>query len=175
MKVQELMSKTVATVAAGSSVKDAATMMSDRGIGSIIVTNQEFPLGILTERDIIKDTVSRDLDPAGVTVDTIMRSPLIYVTLDSTVRGALKRMIRKGIRRLAVFDGMKLVGVITETDILRAFPYLVDTGARSEEEDVEEDGDRECFSGYCSVCGSFNHLLCMTDGRAICDFCLEDN
>lgn len=90
-----------------------------REIGSVLVAKNNEPIGILTERDILKKVVATGLDPAVTKISQVMSAPLITVPVDTSVGEASRIMIEKGIRRLPVTEGNKIVGIITTRDITR--------------------------------------------------------
>lgn len=116
--VKEIMTKFVQTIPTGSTVMEAAQIMTKGGIGCIIVTEKGNPVGLLTERDVISKVASHDLNPSKVFVEKIMSRPIITIDPDEIIDEAALMMSIYGIRRLAVVgkDGM-LSGIITTTDI----------------------------------------------------------
>ncbi|MFB5598350.1 MAG: cyclic nucleotide-binding/CBS domain-containing protein [Nitrosopumilaceae archaeon] len=93
--------------------------MAERGFGNLIVSNETFPKGILTEREILRAIVfSKDL--LELKIGDMDFQPYKKITLANTILDAAKTMISKK-TRLLVFDEDKLVGIITASDMLRAF------------------------------------------------------
>lgn len=97
---------------------EAATTVT-REIGSVLVAKNNEPIGILTERDILKKVVAAGLDPAVTKISQVMSAPLITVPADTGIGEASRIMIAKGIRRLPVTEGNKIVGIITTRDVTR--------------------------------------------------------
>jgi CBS domain-containing protein len=92
--------------------------MTDKGIGCVVVTENGKPVGILTERDVMKEIV-KDKNILEKDVSSLMTRPLISVSPDTPVVDALDLMRKKNIRRLPVVDEGRLVGLITvHTDLL---------------------------------------------------------
>ena len=114
------MSAPLITVETGVIVRDAALLMTDRKIGSIIVTDAGKPVGIVTERDALARVVSLCRDPCETRVSEIMSSPLKTIPKDMDILGAMRKMREEGIRRFGVTDGENIVGIVTERDITRA-------------------------------------------------------
>jgi len=85
-------------------VADAAKLMKDKGLSFVFVTHKslEFPIGIVTERDILYRVVAENQSPFKTTLKEIMSSPLITIDEESTVANAISLMRSKHIRRLAV-------------------------------------------------------------------------
>lgn len=125
LKVGEVMIKDIATIPKEAQVKEAGTLMSNRNIGSLIVVDNGKPAGIITERDFLKKIVALGTDPSKYKVEDVMTSPLITISSDATVLEANDILQKRGIRRLPVVEKGKLVGIVTETDIMRALDSIV--------------------------------------------------
>src|SRR5207245_3404572 len=97
----------------------AAQSMEKNGIGEAIVTKNEKPVGIVTERDILYKVVAGGMDPRKAKVSEIMSSPIQTVEYDSKAGEALAKMTRLEIRRLAVMHEGKIVGVVLHGGIVR--------------------------------------------------------
>lgn len=117
--VADIMSSPVVTVDGEVNVRDAALLMTDKQIGSIIITERGQPIGIVTQRDILDRIVSPCKDPCEVRMKEIMSSPLITVPKETTILEAMKRIREHDISRLVVMDG-EMLGIVSEEDIIRA-------------------------------------------------------
>jgi CBS domain-containing protein len=120
--VRDIMVRNVKTVRTDDSAWDAVVKMNKFRIGSVIVTNNGRPVGIITERNILERIVEPRLDPSSVRAKDIMSAPLITVDLNAAVEEAAQIMARKGIKKLPVVDGGKVVGVVSTSDIVRTSP-----------------------------------------------------
>ena len=127
MKVFEAMTKNPVTVKPNSSVQDAAKIMSEKKIGSIIISgNGEFS-GILTERDLVRKVLARGKDPKSVKVNEIMSKPVVRIDEDSDLLDASELMKKKNIRRLVVVDKTKkLVGILSTNDMARVMRRAIE-------------------------------------------------
>jgi len=102
-----------------SMVSDAVTVMLTKGIGSLVVTGSDGPVGIITERDILRKVTGARADPGKVKVKDVMSSPLISIPEETSVGDAAKKMIDNRIKRLGVTDtDGALAGLVTMTDIV---------------------------------------------------------
>lgn len=117
-KVKDLMTKDVITIDSEKIVLEAAELMSQKEIGDLIVTRSQIPVGIVTERDIVRRVVARKT-PLDVSVAKIMSTPLITVDPEAPLKDAARKMARNKIRRLAVIKGNELVGIIAAADFAR--------------------------------------------------------
>jgi len=112
------MSTKLVMVKATDPVGKALRAMVRRKMGSVIVVEKGKPVGILTERDISR-RVAKTQSLRGLIVKKVMSRPLVTIGPSLDVWEAVEQMVRKDIRRLVVVDGDKLVGMVTEKDILR--------------------------------------------------------
>jgi CBS domain-containing protein len=124
--VREIMTSKVITVKPDVSMSEAAKTMGEKRIGSLIVMENEKPVGIVTERDLLSNILAKGLNPENLRVRTTMSSPLITISPSDTIKAAAQRMIKeKG--RLAVFDEGKLVGILTASDLIKSMPWVEET------------------------------------------------
>lgn len=117
--VSDIMSSPVITLNGEVNVRDAALLMTDKRIGSIVVTERGTPIGIVTERDILERVVCPCKDPCEVKMKEIMTSPVITIFKDTTILEAMREMRGRNISRLVVIDG-DIEGIISEGDVIRA-------------------------------------------------------
>lgn len=117
--VSDIMSSPVITLNGEVNVRDAALLMTDKRIGSIVVTERGTPIGIVTERDILERVVCPCKDPCEVKMKEIMTSPVITIFKDTTILEAMREMRGRNISRLVVIDG-DIEGIISESDVIRA-------------------------------------------------------
>ncbi|MCL5317365.1 MAG: CBS domain-containing protein [Thaumarchaeota archaeon] len=113
-------------VEVGGSVKEAVKKMVDAEIESVLVTKGGDPIGIITERDILQRVVYAGAN-TDKRVEEIMSHPLITVDPLATLGDAAQIMLQKKIRRLLVKEGEKIVGIITQRDLQRAFMETFNT------------------------------------------------
>ncbi len=121
MQVREGMSDVVLTVGPSHTLRDAATMMAEKGIGAALVADDETPIPrILTERDILL-SLGNGEDPDSERVADHMSDSVIAASPDWSLEHAAAEMSRRGIRHLVVYDGPELVGVLSMRDIVRVW------------------------------------------------------
>jgi CBS domain-containing protein len=111
------MSTKVETVRPKQPVRLALNKMVRRNIGSVLVVDGGRPVGIITERDISRK-LAKGLKNLNTQVMRIMARNLIVASPDTTIQAAFGLMLEHGIRRIPVVDDGKLVGVVTERDLL---------------------------------------------------------
>ena len=125
-KVEDIMSKAVATIKSEATMGDAARVMGRKHIGSLVVVKKGKPVGIVTERDLLTYALAAGKNLKEITVESLMSSPLISVSPSDSIKEAAQTMQRKK-GRLAVFDCGKLVGIVTASDLVRSFPESPET------------------------------------------------
>jgi CBS domain-containing protein len=116
MKVSEIMTKATVTDAAQDTLAEAAARMWNAQTGSLLVMEGEHLLGILTERDVLR-AVAHGMDPLQVPVKDLMRTDVITVGPQTTLKEAAKLMATKWIRHLPVVEGSKVVGILSQRDL----------------------------------------------------------
>jgi len=118
--VEDIMTEAIVSAAPEETVSSATQRMSDANISCIAVTDGERAVGILTERDVLKAVAAGYEEFAGATVAERMSSPVISVRPDLPALAASALMESRGIKRLLVVLGERLVGVVTQTNITQS-------------------------------------------------------
>jgi CBS domain-containing protein len=130
LRVGDIMTKRVIVIPLGSPIIDVARLMKKHKCGSIVIVdskNGNKAKGIITERDIVWKIIALKKDPYKTKVDEIMSKPLKVVRPETAIEEAAKAMKENSIKRLPVVNEKKeLVGIISEGDIMRVFPAVVD-------------------------------------------------
>ncbi len=124
MKVGHVMNTNVVSIDSEESVKDAASRMTQHGIGSLVVTEEDEPVGIITETDLLSRVLAMGRSPESTKVRTIMSKPLICGNSDMDLVEAAKLMISKGIKKLPITNVGRLIGMLTITDIIAVHPSM---------------------------------------------------
>jgi CBS domain-containing protein len=119
MLVKEVMNRNVKTVRPEDTVKDAAKIMNEHRIGSLVVVSGTGEVvGILTERDILADVVATGKSADEVKVSDIMTPNIVTITPDKTLEEAADIMTENKIKKLPVVYEGRLIGIITATDLI---------------------------------------------------------
>jgi len=116
--LSEIMTTKVITVDISERVEEALRLMIKFDVGSVIVTDKQKPVGIITERDITRASLRGD-SLLKLPVRGLMSKPVQSVGPDTEVWKAFEIMLKLGVRRLPVVDDEKLVGMVTEKDLTR--------------------------------------------------------
>jgi CBS domain-containing protein len=93
-------------------------------IGSIVIVQEKRPIGIITERDVLRKVVEHCLDPSICKAKEIMTTPIVTLEEDSSVTDAMKLMAGRRIKRLPIVRNQELEGIVTATDLIRNNPML---------------------------------------------------
>jgi CBS domain-containing protein len=125
LKVRDVMVREVITVDENSTVKEAVDIMNEFQIGSLIVLEKGKAIGIVTERDFLRRVIGEGKDAKNTRVGEIMTTPLVVVEPSTDLEEAVKLMFQRKIKKLAVVDAKKLVGIVTLTDIARFQPQMI--------------------------------------------------
>ena len=123
---KELMSQEIVTVPPETSLDEAARIMGEKHIGSLIVVKYQTPVGIVTERDLLSKVLALGLFLYDEKVEDVMSYPLVGVSFTAKIKEAAKIMI-KAKSRLAVFDAGTLAGIVTASDLIKSLPDVAET------------------------------------------------
>ena len=115
--VTDVMKTDLVTLDASQTIKDAAVKMDEKNVGCVIITEENNPVGILTERDFVKRITSKEKS-LSTPLSEVMSSPLITAKPDDTVWDAAEIMKVKNIHKIPVQDGNKVVGILTTSDLV---------------------------------------------------------
>jgi CBS domain-containing protein len=176
ISVREVMSSPVITVRKGESAMRVAKLMIDNGIGSVVVVDEEKrPIGIITERDIVKMLASGGFDPERTRAEDIMSQPLRAISPELGIEEAAKLMRRFGVKRLPIMEKGALIGIISSGDILRVTPSIIEILLeRSVIGPPAPEPKAAPLMGYCDQCGAWSDGLKLKDGQYLCEDCLSD-
>jgi CBS domain-containing protein len=158
------------TVDENGSVLEAARLMKDNNRGSVLATRSGEPIGILTERDILRKVVANNLGAASTKVKDVMTSPPTTIDRSRPLREAIDLMVRKGLRRMLVTEDGRIVGIFTMRDVLKHTRTCQHCGKeiRSILESQTPDPfiECECGSRYHTKCAE-TVVNCVACGRTI--------
>ena len=103
----------------GTSVVEAARLMSEKHIGAVPVLDGGRLAGIFTERDVLSRIVGAGVDPATTTVSSVMTTDLVTADVGESHEVCMRRMQQAHVRHLIVLDGGRLAGILSLRDLLR--------------------------------------------------------
>lgn len=134
--VRDLMRKNPYTVAESASIQDTARIMNDKKVSSLVILDEDNnPVGLVTERDLVRKVCINDLPTNRVTNEEIMSSPLITIDSESSATTATDLMLKNNVRHLLVIDSESKdnnqpIGIITPLDLVRYEEFTGDEGRK---------------------------------------------
>ncbi len=119
-RVREVYRKDIVTCEANITASQVALLMKEMNVSGVIVTHQDVPVGVVTDRDLRDKVLACGVDPTKASVSSIMTEPLLAIREDDFLSEAVYKMLKNNIQRLAVMnEAGSLLGVITDTDIIK--------------------------------------------------------
>ena len=172
VKIREIMKKSVITIDPGLTIYDVAKIMTNNKIGSVIIMDKLKPVGIVTDDDIV-GTIATGKDPKKVRIDKLKkRLKFVTASPDDDVLKVTKKMVKTGIKRVPVLENGKLVGIVSDKELLLMSPELINI--LSEKLKIRVDSvaqaDQE-ISGVCERCEAYSDNLRSIAGRWFCEDC----
>ena len=134
--VRDLMRKNPYTVSESASIQDTARIMNDKKVSSLVILGKNNnPVGLVTERDLVRKVCINDLPTNRVTNKEIMSSPLITIDSKSSASTATDLMLKNNVRHLLVIDNEsnesnQPIGIITPLDLVRFEEYTRNEGRK---------------------------------------------
>ncbi|MBI4020550.1 MAG: CBS domain-containing protein [Candidatus Aenigmarchaeota archaeon] len=124
MLVRDIMNRDVLTIEPDISLQEAAMLMIDNHVGSLVVLKGNRIAGMLTERDFIRFFAEGSQMKAAKVRDA-MTNYVITVSVNANIKTAIQLLNQHAIKKLPVLDGDRLAGIVTSTDIVRANPRML--------------------------------------------------
>lgn len=121
-----LVNRSIETIDHKATLREAARVMRDKQIGSLLVVKEGKKVGIISETDLARRAAAEGLAPDQVRVEAIMSYPIITLDIHSAPEKANDLMKEKGIRHLAVTEAGEIVGIMSVRDLLRYFMIYYD-------------------------------------------------
>jgi len=127
MQVKDIMTKKVEFIDGSKMVADAVKKMNQHNVSSLIVDHRgiEDAYGIVTRKDIVNKIVATGADPHTTKVADIMSKPLVFASPGLEHKYAARLLSNTGFRRLPVFDGKVIIGMLSNSDIFAAFSKTI--------------------------------------------------
>ncbi|MGQ0810440.1 MAG: CBS domain-containing protein [Nitrospiraceae bacterium] len=129
MKVADYMSPDVRSVHRAASIKEAGRLLQKWKVGSLLVDDGSRYLGIITDTDLSRKAVARGLDPNTTTVTGCMSKSVLTIEDSEPLTEAIRIMKLYGIRHLPVTEDGTIIGVLSVSDLLRAYEQLTKSEA----------------------------------------------
>jgi CBS domain-containing protein len=177
MLVKDIMTSPVITVSDKTLVDEIAQLMDRYNVSGIVVAiDDDNPLGIITERDLVTRVLAKNIQPSKSTSKEVMSSPLVTIGPEESLTEAARKMNKLKVKRLGVLYKEKLVGIVSAGDVLAVTPDLLEiiqekaqiNEANHMNEDLPKDLPTE---GYCEDCNAWSEDLKEIDGNLLCEEC----
>lgn len=181
--VRDVMTINPVVVEEDFTIKRCVQIMSDSRLGSLIVVGKgqadksvKEIKGIITEGDLVRKTILKDINPKIAQVKKIMTTDVVSILPSKDIIEAIELMNKHNIRHLPVVDGKRLVGFLTLKDILRIAPELFDLVVERIKlrEEYRKPLNKEFVSGNCEICGKYSDYLLEVNGQLLCTKCRLD-
>lgn len=172
IKIKELMTPVVVTVNTKDSVNTVAQIMKKHKIRGVVVVEESKPIGIITDKDIITKIIAENKNTNEI-VKNIMSNELITSSIEESLVDVSKKMAKYKIGRIPILDeNGKLVGIVTETDMTRVYPNLVEIlNERLKQNPRNMYYEKKTTNGNCEVCDNFSENLIEINGKWVCEGC----
>jgi CBS domain-containing protein len=132
--VSQVMRTKLETMNQSGTAQEASKRMRDKRVSSLVVIDEEeAPIGIVTERDLVRRVCSKDISSNNIIIHHIMSSPIVTIDVNASIEEAAEKMIQKKVRHLLIVDENRLSGIITPSDFttyLRENLNMDDVNAR---------------------------------------------
>lgn len=178
LAVSTIMTKDVIVADAADTVQKAAMLMRTNNIRGLPIVEKNKVVGILTDRDIVSKVVAENKSPRELTAGEIMSPKIITAEPDDSITDVAKRMYANNVGRIPIVDKKgSLLGIVTETDITKIAPALIDVLYAHDE--LEEGAPpiksrHPTIEGRCEECGQVYDDLVEVEGQWLCRSCSED-
>ncbi len=113
------------SVHGGVSLREAARLMQEWKVGSLLVTDDHAYVGMVTDSDLAREVVARGVDPAATPVRMCMRRPLVVIESDRPIIEAVRMMKDQATRHLAVVDRGEVIGIVSVSNVLRYYSGVI--------------------------------------------------
>jgi CBS domain-containing protein len=171
VELNEVMTEGVIAVEKDATVVEASQLLEEENIRGLVVVDDGEAVGVVVCRDIVYQVVSESLNPEETLVEEIMSTDLIVAEESEYLDDVAMAMAQNDISRVPVVRGDMLVGIVTQSDILRAWPGFAEI--MSEEQELEADAypEKESQSGVCESCDNYSENLVEENGMWLCEEC----
>lgn len=123
--VRDVMTSDVKKVGRDTNMEAVVNMMIEFGISSIVIIQNNKPVGIITHKDVLRGLVKTNLNPRGIKANQVMSTPVFTIDVSASLEEAAKLMTTRKVKKLPVVSKEKLVGIITSMDLVREHPKVV--------------------------------------------------
>lgn len=180
----DVMTAGVIAIEKDATVQEAAQKMRDEDIRSLVVVEDDEAVGIIVGRDVLYQVAAEGRDASSVTVEDVMTSNLVTASEGDNIEEIARSMVGNDISRVPIMRGENLVGIVTQSNLLRAWPSYVDLLQEESQafggeplDGAPETGataaadDEDPVDGVCASCENYSEELVPFDGELLCPEC----
>jgi CBS domain-containing protein len=171
VEIREVMTDGVIAVEQDQTVKEAAEMLEEEHIRGLVVVDGGEAVGVVVCRDIVYEVVKEGKDPEEVKVEDIMSTDLIVSEADEYLDEVAMAMAKNDVSRVPIVEGEMLTGIVTQSDILRAWPGFAEIMEEEINMDMNAARPEEPQSGECEECENYSEELREVGGLLLCPEC----
>ena len=174
---RDIMTRRPVVISADATAYEAAKKMVLMDVGSLLIVENKFLKGIITQRTFLKEVILKMKNPKKIKVSDIMERNLIVGKEEDDLFDIIQLMRKNGIRRIPIVKNGVLKGIVTQKDVLTVAPGLIDMLLEMEhirEPDFKLKIRTSERSGICEICGNYSEHLKLINGRWICEKCEEE-
>ena len=117
MKVRDLTWRPPVTIDCGETIAVAAQVLTDEGVGALVVLDGDRPVGVVTDRDLVTRGIAKRIEP-DARIDSLMSMGVVALDADADADELFALYAREAVRRVPIVDGSQVVGMITLDDAI---------------------------------------------------------
>ncbi|MDO5826349.1 MAG: CBS domain-containing protein [Methanosphaera sp.] len=179
--IKDAMTYNVITAKSNATVSEIAAIMTENDISSVVILDDEVE-GIVSSSNIISKVVSKNIAPKDITADMVM-TDYVSIGLNASLIEASSIMLKNNSKLVLVMEDKELKGIISQTDIVRVSPELIelfveqssiDEKAYLDDVSYKTDYDENLDEGVCEKCGVYNQLE-EFNGQFLCSDCMDES
>ncbi len=174
IKVKDVMKKHVVTIDPSTTISTISKIMTNNRIGSVIIMKNQKPVGIVTTDDMVS-VIAKNQNPKKIKawdIEKIKKRPFITASPNDDILSIAKKMIKNGIKRIPVLDKDKLIGIVSDKEILLVSPELIEVLSEKLKARVSNVAEpKQIISGICENCELYSDELKNVGGRWLCPDC----
>lgn len=171
VQVKEVMTDGVIAIERDKTVVEAANLLEEEGIRGLVVVENGEAVGVIVCRDIVYQVVADGMDPQETRVEEVMSTDLIVAEETELLDDIAMAMVRNNISRVPVVRDDMLVGILTQSDIIRAWPGFAEVIGEEREMDAPASPREESQEGTCERCENYSEDLKQVAGELLCPEC----
>jgi len=171
VEIHEVMTEGVIAIEKDKTIVEAANLLKEENIRGLVVVDNGEAVGVIVCRDIAYQVVAEGKDPQATDVSDVMSTDLIVAEEDELLDDVAMAMVRNSVSRVPVVRQDMLVGILTQSDIIRAWPGFAEVMHEEQELDAEASPRPESRSGNCESCENYSEDLQEVDGMLLCEEC----